>query len=516
LQKRLLIIDFDFPTSVGYYVVVVSTISPTYIQTWYNNDGSPPIHDDCIEAVIFNCTQLSGFTIKGNKKATSVQFQPNTTSALNSLAYAFDSCAGYNYCDLDWSTLGSMTAMYSMFAYSGLLKIDFSALNTPNMTLADSIFSGCKYLTEVIMPSTWYATRYYSMFSNTPRMRKIVLPTVWQPSGTPGDSLSSFFQNCGVEGELEFPSMPWIVNCQNMFYNCPNITVIRLKGNWSALTYVTGFLYNVPLLVTFEAPRILKSTAMVGNIFDTTMTGLKYFLGPDVGYIGMPTNAGLISITGDHDNSGFTLGSQPNLTIPYASKSTVTTVQMPKIRVSGLTVGNNLTYKFTVLTTIEIDWANSSWSYTGALQLLLTAAFATAELERIMTALPSMAKVMDIGNCDGYFTADHTIATAKGWTVRGWCKNVITDAATNIGSTTVTLSGSYGYNGGYTPTSVGVCYAQTANPTTSSPKVTSANVNPFSFNATGLTANKLYYARAYVVTTYGTTYGPQITFTTLP
>src|SRR5690606_34193432 len=122
------------------------------------------------------------------------------------------------------------------------------------------------------------------------------------------------------------------------------------------------------------------------------------------------------------------------------------------------TCGTNASSKFTALTTLEIDWSNSSWASTSVPQLSLSAALDATELNRIMNALPTVSgKTMDIGWCDGYFTCDRSIAQAKGWTVRGLAF-VTTADATTINPTNAILGGEVVEDGGVSITSRGVCY----------------------------------------------------------
>ena len=88
---------------------------------------------------------------------------------------------------------------------------------------------------------------------------------------------------------------------------------------------------------------------------------------------------------------------------------------------------------------------------------------------------------------------------------------VTTAAAGNIAQTTATLNGSYSGNTGPI-TEAGFYWGETNNPTT---KVTSSGTNsPFTYNLTGLTANKTYYFQAYVIEYGEEIKGNVVSFTT--
>jgi uncharacterized protein (TIGR02145 family) len=94
---------------------------------------------------------------------------------------------------------------------------------------------------------------------------------------------------------------------------------------------------------------------------------------------------------------------------------------------------------------------------------------------------------------------------------------VTTAAVTNITQTTATSGGTVTSDGGATVTARGVCWNTSSNPTTTNSHTTDGSgTGTFVSNLTGLTANTLYYLRAYATNSVGTAYGNELTFTTLP
>lgn len=93
---------------------------------------------------------------------------------------------------------------------------------------------------------------------------------------------------------------------------------------------------------------------------------------------------------------------------------------------------------------------------------------------------------------------------------------VTTQAVSSINETTATGNGNVTDDGGDTITERGVCWSTSPTPTTENSKATSAGTTgAFTAAMTGLTANTLYYVRAYAINSEGTRYGAQVTFTTL-
>ena len=94
---------------------------------------------------------------------------------------------------------------------------------------------------------------------------------------------------------------------------------------------------------------------------------------------------------------------------------------------------------------------------------------------------------------------------------------VSTGSASGISGSTATVGVTIASDGYTDIITSGICWNTGGNPTTSNNKTTDGNTNVSSFNATmtGLSIGTTYYVRAYVTTEVGTSYGSQITVSTL-
>ncbi|MRR20164.1 SusF/SusE family outer membrane protein [bacterium] len=93
---------------------------------------------------------------------------------------------------------------------------------------------------------------------------------------------------------------------------------------------------------------------------------------------------------------------------------------------------------------------------------------------------------------------------------------VTTVAATEVKGTTAKTGGNVTADGGAAVTARGVCYGLTTNPTVAGSKTTDGTgTGAFVSNLTGLKGLTKYYVRAYATNSVGTSYGPEISFTTL-
>jgi Protein of unknown function (DUF1566) len=94
--------------------------------------------------------------------------------------------------------------------------------------------------------------------------------------------------------------------------------------------------------------------------------------------------------------------------------------------------------------------------------------------------------------------------------------SVTTTAVTDITQTTATSGGNVTSDGGASVTARGVCWSLSSSPTTADSHTTDGSgTGVFVSNLTGLTANTLYYVKAYSTNSVGTSYGNQMSFTTV-
>ncbi len=94
--------------------------------------------------------------------------------------------------------------------------------------------------------------------------------------------------------------------------------------------------------------------------------------------------------------------------------------------------------------------------------------------------------------------------------------SVITTDVTNITQTSATSGGDVSSDGGTPVTARGVCWSTSSNPTTAdSHTINGSDTGTFVSNMTGLTGGTFYNVRAYATNIVGTSYGNELTLTTL-
>ena len=109
-----------------------------------------------------------------------------------------------------------------------------------------------------------------------------------------------------------------------------------------------------------------------------------------------------------------------------------------------------------------------------------------------------------------------SLALCNGIPVWGGCPlGITTGAANSITYTSVNIPGSITSTSGTVITERGICYGQSPEPTIDSLRTANGSgTGSFSAGISGLTQNITYYARAYAVHSFGTSYGNTTIFTT--
>ena len=179
----------------------------------------------------------------------------------------------------------------------------------------------------------------------------------------------------------------------------------------------------------------------------------------------------------------------------------------------------------TVLTNQTLGLSTSLADNGGTTQTLALAegSFAAASAT---TGIPSASNWNNSPLIDGTYTDQRgVVRTADQYTSIGaYSENylstpiVTTQAVSAISTTTATGNGEITNLGASDPTEHGVCWSTTASPTTGDNKTEQGGVSAtgvFTSNITGLTAGTIYYVRAYATNSVGTSYGDEVSFTSL-
>jgi formylglycine-generating enzyme required for sulfatase activity len=196
-----------------------------------------------------------------------------------------------------------------------------------------------------------------------------------------------------------------------------------------------------------------------------------------------------------------------------STKPTVTTTAVTNITTTGATSGGNVTSDGGASVTARgVCWSTSTnpttsnsktndGSGTGSFVSSLTGLSASTTYHVRAYAINS------VGTSYGSDVSFKTPASQP---------TVTTTAVSGITATTATSGGNVTSDGGATVTARGVCWSTSANPTTSNSKTTNGSgTGSFTSSITGLNPNTTYHVRAYATNSVGTSYGSDISFTTV-
>ncbi len=197
----------------------------------------------------------------------------------------------------------------------------------------------------------------------------------------------------------------------------------------------------------------------------------------------------------------------PSVTLPTHTAITTTGATLGAT-VASLGVPNSITARGTC-------WATTTNPTTNCLP---EGVVSTGAFSHVRTGMPSNTLIYYRGYVD-HPVSGRVYSTNGSFTTTAsaTAPTLTTSAVSSITSTTATGGGTIVSNGGSTITVSGIVWSTSPNPTTAlSTKTTDgwATGGPWVSNMTGLTANTLYYVRAYATNGVGTSYGAPVTFTT--
>ena len=353
----------------------------------------------------------------------------------------------------------------------------------------------------------------------------------WSTSPSPTIANSHTIDGSGLGSFISYLTG---LNPNTTYYVCAYATnsVGTAYGNENSFT--TGQTINPPAVTTTAATNITQSTATSGGNVTSDGGATVTARGVCWSTTSGPTTAGnhttdgtgtgtfvsiLTGLTGGTLNyirayatnsAGTSYGNEltfTTLTFPTVSTNTITNITQTSATSGGKVTSDG----GATVTARGVCWSTSSGPTTSGSHT--TDGSGTGPFVSTITGLT--------GGTLYYVRAyaTNSVGTAYGSELTFTTLNlptVTTTAVTNITQTTATSGGNVTADGGATVTARGVCWSTSANPTTANSHTTDGTgTGPFVSNITGLTGATLYHVRAYATNTVGTSYGSDLTFTTL-
>ena len=217
------------------------------------------------------------------------------------------------------------------------------------------------------------------------------------------------------------------------------------------------------------------------------------------------------------NSAGVSYGNEVDFTTSQnISAPTVTTSQVTNVTQTTATGGGNVTSDGGASVTERgICWStshNPTTSGSHANSGTGTGSF-TVNMTGLTANTTYYVRAYAINSAGTSYGSEVSFTTQQAITV----PTVTTSQVTNVTQTTATGGGNVTNSGGATVTARGICWSTSHNPTiANSHQSSGSGTGTFTANMSGLSPGTTYYVRAYATNSAGTSYGSEVSFTTLP
>ena len=328
---------FDVPTAalyddgsmVFYGVGESKDTSKTIINTytgWDNTyliDFNTPWYDDRlnIKTVSFvgNVKPIStAYWFDGCKNLTSINFTNLNTSNVTDMSNMFNWCNSLTSLDLSNFNTSNVTNMNWMFCNCNSLKsLDLSSFNTSNVTNMSNMFCFCRSLTSLDLSNfnTSKVTDMSSMFNWCDSLKYLDLSSFNTSKVT---NMSRMFYDCHSLTSLDLSSFNTskVTSMESMFNGCSYLTTIYVLDLWNTdlVNSSTNMFGNCTKLVgdiSFNSDYTDKTYATTTGgylTYKSIATAILYDDGSMVFYnnnVTPDTNKTIINTYTDWDNSKY-------------------------------------------------------------------------------------------------------------------------------------------------------------------------------------------------------------------
>lgn len=315
---------------------------------------------------------------------------------------------GDNYFD-------AFTTLTSAFASNkSLLKVVFpSIMNT--ITDFSSAFSQCYQLETLIMPTSMSAcTTFANAFSYCKMAKIITFPAI---TGAV-TSLANMCMGCESLTNFVLPeTMDNVTTMAYCFHNCYKLTSVTLPTSMNALTTLSACFKFCERLPSVNLPATLNNLTTMADCFQRCYKLTS---------VTLPTSStAIVSLNNTFNGCNNMLvvpefasigTNQIDMTTVYLGYN-ATAFDQSSARASKLSIGGASATAPSILESIEIDWANSTYGGASPQIDLRFNNLSAAEIDRIFTALPTIAMTINVAGNPGAATCTTSIATTKTLTV---------------------------------------------------------------------------------------------------
>lgn len=373
-------------------------------------------------------------------------YLPSSVPVLAGMRQTFTGCSQLKYVS-SFTYAPLLADMYQTFNNTVLNYYSFPA-TMPALSNMTMTFYGNIYLKTVTMPTSAASLSILtSTFSGCNSLESTSIPS----NATSITDMNSTFMNCfNLNVNISLPAtMNSCTTWYQTFYYCSVMPSVTLPGSATAITTAYKMFYYCARITSLTFPATMNSCTTMESLCegDTSITSITFPTSanalttlfkalmecPNISNIALPNSLPALTtwanfiylstqIATPLTISSCTFGTnQVDCGVWNRGHLGLSSIYFPTLRVTQFSnIPSGAVSELMSTTSVEINWANSSYSGTQSNTLELTYGKLTvAELNRIFTALPTVTgtkKIRIVGNT-GTAGCTPSIATAKGWIV---------------------------------------------------------------------------------------------------
>jgi hypothetical protein len=315
------------------------------------------------------------------------------------------------------ASLPALTTIAYMFTYNHFIEnVDASGSSMPLVNTAYQMFYLSNSIYQIKMPASMPEVTTFSSFVRGSSVVKLTMPT----SAPKVTTYAFFAMDCSfLSGTVTIPESQVCTTLSSVFKNCVRINKALVEGEFTLCTIVTDIFQNCAAAEEVMFPDLPHTSIDINYANWTLCNELKKITFPQV--YGGSLLAFLASTNKPKVEEFYGFTTCPNLTgsvdfnYPFTR---IRVLNLPAIRLIRIMIGASSNP--CLVETIDIDWTANYYTVGTSPQIFIAAKLDSTELNRIMTALPTVSGgtfQCAISNNPGYAGCTPSIATAKGWTV---------------------------------------------------------------------------------------------------
>ena len=242
------------------------------VVAWTENKGVVMKVSTQIKGIKVQAAKDSRYMFDNRSKLTNIDFSMLDTKNVTYMNSMFGYCSGLTTLDLSTLNTQNVTDMSTMFYNcSGLTSLDLSPLDTQKVTDMSSMFERCSSLTALDLSQldTQKVTYMSSMFERCSSLTALDLSQLDTENVT---SMGSMFKNCGSLTALDLSPLDTqnVTYMSCMFQDCIRLTALDLSPlNTQNVTNMSSMFYDCRSLTALDL-----STLNTQNV--TNMSSMFY------------------------------------------------------------------------------------------------------------------------------------------------------------------------------------------------------------------------------------------------